>query len=97
MEPVYDISVRIPSEYMGDIMGDLATRRAQIQGMDTDGSMQIVKAKVPLSELYKYSTSLKSMTQGRANHERSFSHYAPVPSHIQDKVVKENMEEESAV
>jgi len=94
MEPVYDISVRIPSEYMGDVMGDLATRRAQIQGMDTDGNMQIVNAKVPIAELYKYSTSLKSMTQARASHTRKFSHYAPVPSHIQDKVVKENLEEE---
>jgi elongation factor G len=94
MEPVYDITVRIPSEYMGDIMGDLATRRAQIQGMDSEGNMQVVKAKVPLAELYKYSTSLKSMTQGRASHSRVFSHYAPVPSHIQEKIVKENMEEE---
>ncbi len=92
LEPIYDISVRIPSEFMGDIMGDLATRRAQIQGMDSDGSMQIVKAKVPLVEMYKYSTSLKSMTQGRATHERAFSHYASVPSHVQEKVVKENME-----
>ncbi len=95
LEPIYDISVRIPSEYMGDIMGDLATRRAQIQGMDSDGNMQIVKAKVPLAELYKYSTSLKSMTQGRATHERAFSHYAPVPSHVQEKVVKDNMEVEA--
>lgn len=95
LEPVYDITVRIPSEYMGDIMGDLATRRAQIQGMDSDGSMQIVKAKVPLAELYRYSTALKSMTQGRATHERTFSHYASVPSHVQDKVVKENMETEA--
>ncbi len=94
MEPVYDISVRIPSEYMGDIMGDLATRRAQIQGMDAEGNMQVVRAKVPLAELYKYSTSLKSMTQGRASHSRAFSHYAPVPSHVQDKIVKENMQEE---
>lgn len=90
LEPVYDISVRIPAEYMGDVMGDLATRRAQIQGMDTDGPMQIVRAKVPLAELYKYSTSLKSMTQGRATHTRSFSNYAAVPSHVQDKVVREN-------
>jgi elongation factor G len=95
LEPIYDIAVRIPSEFMGDIMGDLATRRAQIQGMDSDGNMQIVKAKVPLAELYKYSTSLKSMTQGRATHERALSHYAAVPSHVQDKVVKENMEAET--
>jgi len=95
LEPVYDITVRIPSDYMGDIMGDLATRRAQIQGMDAEGTMQIVRAKVPLSELYKYSTALKSMTQGRATHQRTFSHYAPVPSHIQDKVIKENMQEEA--
>lgn len=96
MEPIYDVEVFVPDEFMGDIMSDLSTRRGQIQGMDSEGSLQKVNAKVPLSELDHYATKLKSMTQGRATHARSFSHYDPVPQEIQQRVVKETMELEEA-
>ncbi len=96
LEPVYEISVMVPAEFMGDVMSDLSTRRGQISGMDSEGSLQQINANVPLSELNRYTTQLKSMTQGRATHTRSFSHYAPVPRDIQERVMKENMELEEA-
>ena len=96
LEPVYEIEVTVPAEYMGDVMSDLGTRRGQIQGMDADGALQKIRAQVPLEELDHYSTRLKSMTQGSASHTRAFSHYAAVPFDIQDRVVKENAELEMA-
>jgi len=92
MEPIYEVEVLVPSDYMGDVMSDLSTRRGQIQGMDSDGSLQKIKALVPLEELDHYSTKLKSMTQGSASHQRKFSHYAPVPHDVQERVIKENLE-----
>lgn len=90
LEPVYEIEIVVPGEYMGDIMNDLSTRRGQIQGVDAEGAIQKVKALVPLAELYRYSTQLKSMTQGRASYTRKFDHYATVPHDIQEQVMKEN-------
>jgi elongation factor G len=81
---------------MGDVMGDLSTRRGQIQGMDSEGSLQTIKARVPLSEMNRYYTQLKSMTQGRATYKMAFAEYAPVPRDIQEKVMKETMEAEEA-
>lgn len=94
MEPIYEIVVIVPSDYMGDVMSDLGTRRGQIQGMESEGALQKIKAHVPLEELDHYSTKLKSMTQGRATYTRTYSHYAPVPYDIQDRVVKETLEME---
>jgi len=88
LEPIYDIEVRVPEEYMGDIMGDISSRRGKIQGMDSAGKMQIIKAKVPLAELNKYSTSVRSMTQGRGMHRQKFSHYEEVPGEIQQKLTE---------
>ncbi|MCG8373241.1 MAG: elongation factor G [Balneolales bacterium] len=96
LEPVYEVTVTVPSDYMGDVMSDLGTRRGQIQGMDAEGALQQIKAHVPLEELDHYSTRLKSMTQGSATYSRNFSHYAPVPFDIQERVVKENLELEEA-
>lgn len=95
LEPVFEIEVVVPSHYMGDVMSDLGTRRGQIQGMDGEGSLQKIKAHVPLEELDHYSTRLKSMTQGNATYSRAFSHYAPVPHDIQERVIKENQELET--
>lgn len=94
LEPIYDIEVQVPEEYMGDVMGDLSSRRGKIQGMEAEGSFQLIKAKIPLAELYKYSTALRSMTQGRGLHRRKFSHYEEVPSDVTDKVIAESREEE---
>lgn len=96
MEPVYEIEVTVPSDYMGDVMSDLGTRRGQIQGMDADGALQKIKAQVPLEELDHYSTRLKSMTQGSASHSRAFSHYASVPYDVQERVIRDNEELEMA-
>ncbi|MBU0710322.1 elongation factor G [bacterium] len=90
LEPIYDLSVIIPEEFMGDIMGDVSVRRGKIQGVETEGSFQCINAKVPLAELYRYSTSLRSMTQGKGMHKQSFSHYEPMPREVQEKVVAEH-------
>ena len=92
LEPIYDVDVFVPAEFMGDVMSDLSTRRGQIQGMASEGSLQDIKAKVPLSEMNRYYTHLKSITQGRATYQMSFSGYGPVPREIQDKIMKENIQ-----
>jgi len=89
LEPIYDLTVIIPDEYMGDVMGDISVRRGKILGIGSEGSFQKINAKVPLAELYRYSTSLRSMTQGKGMHRQSFSHYEPMPREQQEKVVAE--------
>jgi elongation factor G len=89
LEPIYDLTVLCPDEYMGDIMSDLQTRRAIIQGMGAEGHYQKISAKVPLAEMYKYSSTLRSLSQGRAKFTRKFSEYLPVMPNIQDKIIKE--------
>jgi elongation factor G len=89
MEPIYDISVRVPEEMMGSAMTDIQGRRAMIMGMDADGSYQIIRAKVPLAEMHRYSTSLSSITSGRGTFEMSFDEYQQVPMDVQDKLLKE--------
>lgn len=89
LEPIYELTVLSPDEYMGEIMSDLQTRRAIIQGMDTDGHYQKIIAKVPLAELYKYSSTLRSLSQGRAKFTRVFSEYMPVMHSLQEKIIAE--------
>ncbi len=89
LEPIYDINVKIPEKYMGDVMGDISGRRGKIQNMDSDNSFQIIKAKVPLAELHKYSTQLRSLTSGRGMFSMSFSHYEEVPKDTEAKVIEE--------
>jgi len=93
LEPIYDIEVQVPEEYMGDVMGDLSSRRGKIQGMEAEGSLQIIRAKAPLAELYKYSTALRSMTQGRGLHRRKLSHYEEVPHDVMEKIIADAQEE----
>ncbi len=83
------VSVTVPSEYAGDVMGDLNTRRARIQGMNPDGPNTVVEASVPQSEMLRYATELRSMTQGRGSYTMAFERYDPVPSHVQAKIVEE--------
>ncbi len=87
LEPIYDIEVTVPEEYMGDVMGDISSRRGKIQGMDHEGKFQIIKAKLPLAELHSYSINLRSMTSGRGLFRMKFSHYEPVPHDLQEKLV----------
>ncbi|MEE4310513.1 MAG: elongation factor G [candidate division KSB1 bacterium] len=89
LEPIYDLEIQVPEDFMGDVMGDISSRRGKIQGMDAEGSFQLIKAKVPLAELYRYSTSLRSMTQGRGIHRRKFSHYEEVPKEVTEKIIAE--------
>jgi elongation factor G len=93
LEPIYEIEVKIPEEYMGDVMGDVSSRRGKVLGMDSDGHNQIIKASVPLANLYKYANTLRSISQGRGVYKRKFSHYEYVPKEIQDKVVAEHKKE----
>lgn len=88
LEPIYDVIVRVPEDYLGDVMGDLSSRRGKIMGIDTEGHFQIINAKVPLAELYRYSTSLRSLTQGRGLHRRKVSHYEEVPGDVAEKVIQ---------
>ena len=87
MEPVFTLDVLVPEDHMGDVLGDLNTRRARVQGMEAEGPFQKVIAQVPEAELYRYATSLRSMTQGRGLHHAQFSHYDPMPRHVQEDVV----------
>lgn len=87
LEPIYDLEVVVPEELMGEVMTDLQGRRSIIQGMEAKGAYQIIKAKTPLSELDRYTTTLRSITQGRANFSTSFSDYAPVPYDIQQSLM----------
>jgi len=89
LEPIYHVEVVVPEEFMGDVMGDVSSRRGKILGMDAEGPFQKVKAQVPLAELYKYSSDLRSMTQGRGHHTRSYSHYEEVPREIAGKIIEE--------
>lgn len=91
LEPVVELSVTVPDAQMGDVLGDLNTRRARIQGMEAEGGLQTIKAHVPESELYRYATTLRSMTQGRGLHRARPSHYEPMPRHVQDKLAAERV------
>ncbi|MDY0077109.1 MAG: elongation factor G [Bacteroidales bacterium] len=89
MEPIYDVSVRMPEDMMGACMTDLQGRRASIMGMDADGKYQIINAKVPLAEMDKYSTTLSSITSGRGTYSMKYAEYAQVPGDVQTKLLKE--------
>ncbi len=89
LEPIYEVEVIVPDEYMGDVIGDINARRGRILGMETAGKMQKIKAHVPLAELYKYSSTLRSITKGRGVFTMKFSHYDEVPREIAQKVIEE--------
>lgn len=89
MEPIYDVEVRMPEDMMGAVMTDLQGRRAVIMGMDSDGKYQIIRAKVPLAEMDRYSTSLSSITSGRGSFNMKFAEYSQVPGDVQTKLLKE--------
>lgn len=94
MEPIYNVEVMTPSEYMGSCMSDMQNRRAIIEGMNSAKGFDILKARVPLAELYKYSTTLSSLTSGAATFTMNFADYQAVPSDVQDKLLKAYMENE---
>ncbi|WP_026693319.1 elongation factor G [Peribacillus kribbensis] len=90
LEPVMKVEVVIPDEYLGDIMGDVTSRRGRVEGMEARGNAQVVKAFVPLSEMFGYATSLRSNTQGRGTFSMHFDHYEEVPKSISEEIIKKN-------
>ncbi len=94
LEPMIEVSVTTPDEYMGDIMGDLTSRRGKVLGMDPDSGRTRIRAMVPEAELFKYAAALRSMTQGRGHHTRTFAGYEPVPDHIAQKIVADRKKED---
>ncbi len=93
LEPIYDLEVLCSDDMMGEVMGDLQTRRAIIQGMAAEGHYQKIMAKVPQAEMYQYSSTLRSLTQGRAKFSRKFAEYSPVPHEIQQRLIAEHQAE----
>jgi elongation factor G len=89
LEPVMQVEVYAPAEYMGDLMGDLSSRRGHVQGLDTEGDRQTIRALVPMAEMLTYGSTLRSITQGRGDFHMDFSHYAEVPHTVREKIVAE--------
>ena len=90
LEPIHTVEIRIPEDCMGKVMGDLSSRRGKIQGMDSDSSFQVIKAHVPAKELYRYSSTLRSLTGGRGVHSEDFNHYEEMPREMEHKVIEES-------
>jgi elongation factor G len=88
LEPIMRVEVTTPEEYMGDVIGDLNSRRGQILGMEPRGNAQVIRAYVPLAEMFGYATDLRSKTQGRGSFVMFFDHYQEVPRQIQEKLIK---------
>jgi elongation factor G len=90
LEPIMKVEVVTPDQYMGDVTGDLNRRRGMLEGMDSRGNLQVIKAKVPLSEMFGYVTQLRSLSSGRATSTMEFSHYNPAPNNIAEEVMAKN-------
>lgn len=90
LEPVCEIEVMVPSDHMGDVLGDISSRRGKVQGMEAQGAFEVIKAQVPLAELHHYSTRIRSLTQGRGSHRQKFSHYEEAPKEFADKVIAQS-------
>jgi elongation factor G len=88
LEPVFDVEVVTPEAYMGDVIGDLNSRRGRIQGMESRHNNQVIKASVPLSQMFGYATILRSMTQGRASYTMQFKCYEPLPANLSAELVE---------
>jgi len=89
LEPIMNITITVPEEFTGDIIGDLNTKRARVQGMNPGGGINVIEAQVPLAEVLRYAIDLKSITQGRGSYKMEFSHYEEVPAHVAQKIVAE--------
>ncbi len=94
LEPIYTMRVTVPDEFMGDVMGDLNNRRGRVLGMENRNNRAIINAEIPLAEILRYGTDLRSMTQGRGIYTIEFGRYEPVPSHLADQVISQSKEEE---
>ncbi len=90
LEPIHEVSITVPESHVGDVMGDLNTRRGRIHGIEADGFFQTIKAQVPEAEMHRYATTLRSLTQGRGLHHSAFAHYDTMPRNVQEKLVEES-------
>ncbi len=96
LEPIYRVTITVPEEFTGDIMGDLNTKRARVQGMDQQGGKSIITALVPLAEMQRYATDLRSLTQGRGLFSMELDHYEEVPSHLAQAIIEAHQREKEA-
>jgi elongation factor G len=90
LEPIERVDVETPEQYMGDVMGNLSSRRGKIEGMEDRTNTKVIRAKVPLGEMFGYATDLRSQTQGRASYTMQFDSYEPVPKSIKDEITAKN-------
>ena len=90
LEPIEEVEVETPEQYMGDVMGNLSSRRGKIEGMEDRRDTKVIRAKVPLGEMFGYATDLRSQTQGRASYTMQFDSYEAVPKNIRDEIVAKN-------
>ena len=95
LEPIMDVSITVPESLLGDVMGDLNTRRGRVQGIDNDGQRSIVHAKAPLAEMLRYGTDLRSLSGGRGHYEMGFDHYEKVPTQLIEQIIASNKEDKS--
>ena len=97
LEPIDEIEVRVPEEFLGDVMGDLSSRRGKILGTEAEAHYEVIRAQVPQAEIYKYATHLRSLTQGRGMHRAKLSHYEEVPREIADKIIAQAKADKEAM
>ena len=90
LEPIMAVEVETPEQYMGDVMGNLSGRRGKIEGMEDRSGSKVIRAKVPLGEMFGYATDLRSQTQGRASYTMQFDSYEPVPKAVREEIVAKN-------
>jgi elongation factor G len=88
LEPIMKVDVMVPEDYLGDVIGDLSSRRAKINGMEPKGNARLITSHVPLGEMFGYATVLRSTTQGRGTHVMAFDHYSEVPKNLYDTILK---------
>ena len=96
LEPIMNVEVSAPNEYVGDLMGDLSSRRGQVQGMETGTDDTIIRAQVPMAEMLTYGAQLRSITQGRGSFHLEFSHYSEVPHANQEKIIAQSKADRAA-
>jgi elongation factor G len=87
LEPIMNVEILVPDAFMGDVMGDLNAKRGRIMGMEQSGGLQLIKAQAPLSEMFRYSIDLRSLTGGRGTFSMEFSHYEEAPSNVAEKII----------
>jgi elongation factor G len=90
LEPMMAVEVETPEEYMGDVMGDLSSRRGIVQGMEDNATGKVIRCEVPLAEMFGYSTTVRSLSQGRATYSMEFKHYSEAPRNVAEAVINKN-------